>query len=237
MKTIFKRELAAYFRSPVAYCIIGFFMVITGYFFWRINIVSQSVEFQSTLSNLTMYLIFLCPVITMKLLAEEKKNGTEVLLRTSPISLWQVVVGKFLAAFVVLFIMVALTVVFPVIMTVLVGSEGTIPWLSILGGYIAFILMGAAFLSVGLFTSSTTENQIVAAVSGIVVLFVLLYVQQVGAVIGGTWGKILEWISLSSRYSDFAAGAFKISSLIFYVVFTLVMLFVTTVNMERKRWN
>ena len=82
-----------------------------------------------------------------------------------------------------------------------------------------------------------TENQIVAAVSGIVILFAMLYTQQVGAVVGGTWGKVLMWISLSSRYNDFAAGAFNIASLIFYIVFSDVVIFVTIMNMERKRWN
>lgn len=237
MKTIFKRELNAYFRSPVAYCVIGFFMIITGYFFWRVNIIAGSVEFEATLSGLTTYLVFLCPVITMKLLADEKKNGTEVLLRTTPISFWQIVLGKFFAAFVVLFIMVALTLVYPIIMSIIVGTSGTVPWLAIIGGYLAFILMGASFLSIGMLTSSMTENQIVAAVSGIVLLLAMLYTQQVGAVVGGTWGKILIWISLSSRYNDFAAGAFNIASLIFYIVFTAVVLFVTIMNMERKRWN
>ncbi len=239
MITIFRRELSAFFKSPVAYCVIGFFMVLTGLYFWMFNIVQRSVDFATTLSSLTTFLVFLAPVLTMKLLAEEKRNGTEVLLRTSPVSLWQVVLGKYLASFVVFLVMVGLSLVYPLIISFLVttGETGTIPAATITGGYIAFILLGASFLSVGLFASALTENQIVAAVSGIVVLLCMWLIQSIGDVVGGTLGKILMWISLLSRYNDFAVGEFNIASLFFYLSFTGIMLFLTIMHMERKRWN
>lgn len=106
MNTIYKRELSAFFRSPVAYTVIGMFMVMAGLFFWIYNVLSGSVYFGDTLNSISLFLIFFSPILTMRLLAEERKNGTEVLLRTSPVSLWSIVLGKFLAAYTVFAIMV-----------------------------------------------------------------------------------------------------------------------------------
>lgn len=233
MRTIYKREIAAFFRSPIAYSVIGFFMVLTGLFFWIYNIIIGNTEFSSTLSSLSMFLIFLSPVITMKLLADEKRNGTEVLLRTSPISIWQIIVGKYLAALTVFSVMIVLSFVYPITISIL----GKVPVAMTVGGYIGFFVMGASFLAVGIFTSSITENQIVAAVSGIVILLCMWFLQSIGASIGGALGDALRWISLLTRYNDFAYGAFNVASLIFYISFTVIMLFVTIMNYERKRWN
>lgn len=235
MRTIFKREFSAFFRSPVAYVVIGMFIVITGLFFWLYNIRSGSPYFGSTLNSISLFLIFFAPIITMKLFAEEKKNGTEVLLRTAPVSMWGIVLGKFLAAYSVFAIMVGITVIFPVIMTFII--TGTFPIAETIGAYIGFLLVGAVFVSIGLFTSSLTENQIVAAVSGIVLSLVTYLMSSLGSTIGGTVGSALMWLSPLAKFTDFASGLFNFASLIFYISFTLVMIFITTMNMERKRWN
>lgn len=233
MNTIYKRELSAFFRSPVAYCVIGMFMVMTGLFFWIYNVLSGSVYFGNTLNTISMFLIFFSPIITMRLLAEERKNGTEVLLRTSPVSLWGIVLGKFLAAYTVFAIMVLLTVVYPIIMSFF----GTVPFAVTFGAYVGFLLVGAVFVAIGIFTSSVTENQIVAAVSGIVVLLIMYFMQSIGATIGGVFGTVLMWLSPLSRFSEFASGIMNFASLIFYLSFTGVMLLITVMNLERKRWN
>ncbi|MGI6530020.1 MAG: ABC transporter permease [Clostridia bacterium] len=233
MITIYKREVAAFFRSPIAYSVIGFFMVLTGLFFWINNIIIGSTEFSETLSTISLFLIFLAPVITMKLLADEKRNGTDVLLRTSPITVPQIIVGKYLAALTVFSVMIVLSFIYPIIISIL----GDIPMAMTVGGYIGFFVMGASFLAVGLFTSSLTENQIVAAVSGIVILLCMWFLQSIGASVGGAIGDIFRWMSLLTRYNDFAYGAFSFASLFYYISFTLVMLFVTGMNYERKRWS
>lgn len=233
MITIYKREVAAFFRSPIAYSVIGFFMVLTGVFFWIYNIIIGNTAFSDTLNAISMFLIFFAPVITMKLLADEKRNGTEVLLRTSPVSVWQIILGKYFAALTVFTVMIALSFVYPIIISIL----GKVPVAMTVGGYIGFFVMGASFISVGLFTSSLTENQIVAAVSGIVILLCMWFLQSIGASIGGVLGDALRWVSLLTRYNDFAYGAFNVSSLFYYISFTAVILFVTGMNYERKRWN
>lgn len=235
MWTIYKREINAYFRSPVAYCIMGFFMVLVGLFFWLTSLRGRSVNFSDTLAWLSTYLTFIAPLLTMRLLADERRSGTEVLLRTSPIPMWRIVLGKYFAAVTLFLVMVGVTLLYPILMSFLV-PEG-IPVGRNFGGYVAFILLGAAYLAVGLFTSSFTESQVVAAVSGIVVLLVLYFMQTIGATVGGTFGAVLQWLSPLKRYSDFSIGEFNLASLIFYLSFSDVMVFLTVMNVERKRWN
>lgn len=233
MNTIYKREISAFFRSPVAYIIIGMFMVMTGLFFWIYNVLSGSVYFGNTLNSISLFLIFFSPILTMRLLAEERKNGTEVLLRTSPVSLWSIVLGKFLAAYTVFAIMVGLTMLYPILMSFF----GTVPFAVTFGSYVGFLLVGAVFVAIGIFTSSVTENQVVAAVSGIVALLIMYFMQSIGATIGGVLGTILMWLSPLSRFSEFASGIMNFASVIFYLSFTGVMLLITVMNLERKRWS
>lgn len=237
MITIFKREVSSYYRSPIAYCIIGFFMVIVGLYFWIQNILNCDPLFSSTLSSIGMFLTFVIPVITMKLLADEKKNGTEVLLRTAPIKMGQVVVGKYMAAFTVFMSMVGLTLIFPIILTFIVEGATASAFGQEFGAYVGFILLGASYLAVSLFTSSFMESQTAAAVSGIVSLLVLYFMQSIGATVGGTLGAILRWFSPLARYSDFTVGSFNFASLIYYISFTALFLYATVINLERKRWS
>ncbi|MBP5312154.1 MAG: ABC transporter permease [Clostridia bacterium] len=237
MDAVFKRELQSYFKSPVAYCIIAFFGVLTGLYFWNVNLYNGSIEFTMTLGSLTTFLIFFIPVITMKLFSEDRKNGTEVLLMTSPVPTWQIVVGKYLASVVVFSCMVAETIICPLIMMFHVNSEGVFPLAMTVGGYIAFFLLGLAYLSVGAFASSVTDSQPIAAVLGVILLIGITFIETIGETVKGVLGTILVWLSLSSRYTDFSSGLFNFSSLIFYLTFTVMMLFITITNIERKRWN
>lgn len=235
MWTIYKREMNSYFRSPVAYCIMGFFMVLVGLFFWLVNLNGGSMYFSDTLSTMGLFLIFFAPLITMKLLSDEKRNGTEVLLRTAPVSMKKIVVGKYFAALTLYLIMVGLTLIYPLLITFLMEGGATTG--KNFGGYVAFILLGACYLSVSLFVSSFTESQVVAAVSGLVVLLLFYFMNTIGSTIGGTWGTVLQWLSPLKRYSDFKLGGFSLPSLFFYVSFSTVGVFLTVMNVERKRWN
>ncbi|MBE7065348.1 MAG: ABC transporter permease [Ruminococcaceae bacterium] len=237
MKAIFKREMHAYFTSPLAYFLIGSFLALTGLNFWNMNLVNRSIEFTNTLNALSSFLPFFIPVITMKLLSEEKRNGTEVLLRTSAVKMRRVVLGKYFAAFCLFLLMVLFTVVCPIILSFNMNDGGVFPWAKTVGGYIGFLLLGCAYLSVGMLASSLSENQTLSAVIGMVVLLLLSFVENIGTQLGGTLGSILVWISLSSRYADFATGLFNLTSVVYYLSFTVVILFITVVNIERKRWN
>ncbi len=233
MKTIFKRDFAAYFRSPVAYAVIAAFLVMCGVFFSRYNLYYGYVYFSYGLNNVSIILMVLIPVITMRLFADEKRNGTEVLLRTSPVSMWSVVLGKFLAGYCVFAIMIGATVLYPII----ISLYAQIPFSETLGAYIGYLLVGAVFVAIGLFASSLTENQVTAAVIGMIILLALYFLPSLATTTGGWIGSAIQWIAPLSRYSEFTTGIFNFSSVIFYISFTGVMLFATVMNLERKRWN
>lgn len=237
MLTVYKREMSSYFRSPVAYCIMGFFMVLVGLLFWVNSILNSSALFASTLSSIGIFLAFIIPVITMKLLSDEKKNGTEVLLRTSPVPMWRIVLGKYLASFTLFFVMTLLTLIYPVLIAFLVEDGAILSTAQDLGGYIGFVLLGATYLAISMFVSSFTESQSVATVAGIVTLVILYFLQSIGSSIGSTLGAILQWIAPLTRYNDFTAGSFNFASFIYYITFSAVMVFLTYINVERKRWN
>ncbi len=237
MLTIYKRELASYFRSPVAYCIMGFFMAIVGLMFWVNNIIGRSPQFADTLSSLGVFLTFIVPVITMKLFSDEKKNGTEVLLRTCPVPMWKIVLGKYLSSLTLFTVMTLLTALFPILIVFMADDSSLIGSAQDFGSYIAFILLGASYLAVSLFVSSFTESQSVATVSGIVALVVLYFMQSIGNSLGGTTGAVLKWFAPLARYGDFTVGSFNFASLIFYITFSVLFVFLTYVNLERKRWN
>ena len=233
MKTVFKRDFAAYFRSPVAYAVIAAFLVMCGIFFARYNLYYGSVYFSYVLSNVSIILMILVPVITMRLFADEKRNGTEVLLRTSPLSMGSIVLGKFLAGYCVFAIMIGATLLYPLI----ISLYASLPFTETLGAYIGYLLLGAVFVAIGLFASALTDNQVIAAVLGIIILLALYFLPSLAATTGGWIGFAISWIAPIARYSEFTTGIFNMASVIFYLTFTGVMLFVTAMHLERKRWN
>lgn len=237
MGSVYKREMKSYFNSPVAYVMIALFVMLIGIFFYMYNLKSLMPDFGATLQIGEYFLIFFAPIITMRLIAEDKKNKTDVLLYTSPTSVTSVIVGKYLAAFTVFLVMMALTVVFPIILMTLVEDVSLMPWASLFGNYIGFILLGGLFLSVGLLASSLSDSQVLSAVVGIVSLFVLWFIGEFGGSVGGVVGKITTFISPITRYEGFARGLLSISDTVFYITFTAVMVFITIINTERKRWS
>lgn len=233
MLAVFKREVKAYFYSPIAYVLIGFFVLLTSIFFVLGNIGYQMAEFNSNLATMGFTLIFIVPILTMRSIAEDRKNGTEVLLFTSPASLSGIVIGKYLAALFVFLVMTAVTFIFPIILFIF-GKPALPP---LLGGYTGFILMGAAFISIGVFASSLTENQIVAAVGSFVGLLVTWIIQPIAAYVGGIGAKVLNWFSLTSRYDNFNRGIFELEPIVYYISFVIVFVFLTIRVMEKRRWS
>ncbi|EMS71993.1 ABC transporter permease, partial [Ruminiclostridium cellobioparum] len=152
MYSIFKKEFKSYFNSPTAYVMIGLFIFISSMLFYM-NLASATAEYNFNLNYMALILVLIVPILTMKVLADERKSGTEVLLITSPASLTSIVVGKYLAAFSVFLVMTGITLIYPIILAVL--GEPAVS--EIIGGYIGFILLGASFIAFGVFASSLTE--------------------------------------------------------------------------------
>lgn len=175
MLAILKKEMRSYFNTLTGYIFLGFFVLVTGFYFSFINILGGSPYYNQTLSyTLTMFLI-LIPVMTMKLFSEESRQKTDQLLYTSPISIFQIVIGKFLAASCLFIIAVLITSIFPFILSIF----GNIPKAEIIGGIIGYTLMGLCFISIGLFISVLTDNQIISAVGTFAAMFLIFMIDGI----------------------------------------------------------
>jgi len=161
MLAILKKELKSYFRSPTGYIFLGFFLLLAGIFFALSNLLTSSPVYTGVLSNLTFVFLIAVPLLTMRLLSEEQRHKTDVLLLTNPVSVASIVLGKYFAAVIFFLTATAVTVLYPISMSFFGDLAG---W-EIVASYIGFVLLGCAFLAVGLFVSAMTENQVIAAVT------------------------------------------------------------------------
>lgn len=192
MLAIFGKEIKSYFNSASGYVFMGIFLLICGIFFANYNLLPASPLYSNVLSSITFIFLILVPILTMKLLAEEKHQKTDQLLLTSPLSVSEIIIGKYLASVSLFYITLAITFLYPLILS----RYGTIPVGEIVATYVGFSLMGAAFISIGVFVSSFTENQAIAAVStfGILLLIWIMDWIQQGLPSGKTSGLVFASI-------------------------------------------
>ncbi len=185
MLAVFKRELRSYFSSPIGFLVIGLFVFLSAIFFAASNLLGASSEYNGILSTMAFLLLLVVPLLTMRLLTEEKRQHTDQMLITSPLSVTAIVLGKYLAAAAVYLITLLVTVLFPVMMSffALLGLE----WWKILGGYIGLFLLGCSFIAVGMFFSSLTESQIVAAFATFAALLVMWIIDALTSMVPTQW--------------------------------------------------
>ncbi len=234
MKAVFSREIRAYFTTPIGYIFIGMFLVASGFMFAYVNLLNRSPRLDGVLSNLIPIFMFLIPILTMRLLSEERNMKTDQILLTSPVSVWGIVFGKYLAAVCVYLITLALTLLYLVV----IGIHGAPAYAEIFCSYAGLALLGMCFISVGIFISSLTENQAVAAVTTFVILLLLYIMDWLGTLTSMPWlVKFVEWFSITSRYTDFQLGVLNLSPVIYYLSFVFVFLLLTVGSVERRRWN
>ena len=233
MWAVFRREVQSYYFSPVGYAFSGFFLLISGIFFCVYNIFAANDRFGAWLGNITFLFILLVPILTMRLMSEERKNKTDQMMLTAPISLFSIMLGKYLAAVCVFAVTLLVMFIYPIILTVF----GDPSWGEIVGGMIGFLLLGSTFISIGLFMSSLSENQVVAAASTFAVLLVLYFVDTIKLNVPGWMGVILGWFSLYSRFGTFANGMFSLASALYYLSVIAVFVFLTIRVVERRRWS
>lgn len=253
--TIMRRELASYFVSPMAYVVLMVFMFIVGWFFvglivgyseysarasmnpqWAGQLNLHDLVIRNFYSTFSVIMIFIAPMLTMRVLAEEKRLRTAEMLLTAPITTTQLVLGKYLGAFVFGAFMVALTLQFPLYL-VLMGAAPPIGPLAAV--YVGTLLMVGAFLAVGLFTSSLTSNQIVAAVVGFVICLFFWVVGFLGEIGGGMgeWSDLLKGLSISERFEDFTKGIIDTGAVCFFLGFIGFSLFLTSRIVDSGRWR
>jgi len=249
---IFKKEMRLYFTSPVAWVVFTMFLLIGGYFFYSIFAFYTLASMQSAMnpamgrdlnvtdsvmrplfSNISVILLLLMPLVTMRLFAEERRSGTIELLLTYPVRDGAVLAGKYLAAFALYAIMIALTLLYPGIVVYFARLE----WGPVLTGYLGLLLMGGMFIAVGVCASSLTENQIVAAITTFGVLLLLWVLGWSADYAGGTAGRVLQHLSLLEHNDSFAKGVLDTKDIIYYANFIVLALFLTLRSLEARRWN
>ena len=182
MLAIYKKELRSYFTSMIGYVFIALFLAIIGIFFYNNNLLTGSANFEHTIANVSFIFVLLVPLLTMRMMAEENKQKTDQLLLTSPVSATDIVMGKFLAVFTILFMVIAIISTYPLIMT----RYGQVPFASSYASIVGFLLLGASYLAMGLFLSSLTESQVVAAVITFIVFFFTLFMDGLASSISTT---------------------------------------------------
>lgn len=233
MFAIFKRELKAYFTSPLGYVFLAIFYAFSGLFFYIFSLSVGSTDISSVFLMMFIVLMVFVPLLTMRLLSEDKKQKTDQIILTAPVSLLSIVMGKFLAAYAIFAIGVAVMPVYGFVMS----TFATVSWLPIWGNTVGLLLLGGIFVSIGLFISSLTENQMIAAIGGFFInLMILLMNTLKSALPNGFLQDVLSSISVYSRYSEITSGIFSLSSLIFFVSVIFIFLFLTVRVLEKRRW-
>lgn len=253
---ILRKEFRSYFVSPIAYAVMVIFLVISGYFFY--SLVRQFGEaslfyFQQAAMmrqapppmnlnewvvrpfflNTSVVVLFLMPLITMRLFAEERKSGTIELLLTSPVTDFQVAAGKFLSAFALYGSLIGTTFLYMAILEIF----GRPDWGPIVSGYVGLLLMGGAFLALGLLVSSLTENQIVAGTISFGLFLMLWVIQWASSFTGPAFGKVLEYLSVVSHFEEFGKGVLDTRDIVFYLSVIVVGFVLTLQSLESFRWR
>jgi len=243
MSAIYRRELMAYFTSPIGYVFSAIFFAISGVCFVSTTVSAGSTNTASYFAMILLFFVILIPLLTMKLLSEEKKLGTERLLLTSPVSLVGVICAKFFAAFTIFAGTLGLSSLLNMLALYDIAKkqEYVIAKMNLptfLGCILGVLLIGAAFIAIGLFISSLTENQIISAVVSIGVFALIMASSAFAAGIENDVIRVVvKWFSVMDRFAGFQRGIFDITALVYYVSLAAVFLFLTVRVYEKRRWE
>lgn len=248
---IANKELRAYFASPIAYVVIGFFALVFGWMYASILgwFVSQGMQaglgmgpqtlnvnqqmIRPLVLNMTVVFLFMLPLVTMRTYSEEKRSGTIELLLTSPITDLQIILGKFFGALALYAVMLAVTLVHFGMLFLYGHPE----WKPLVTAYVGLLLFGGCFISVGLFISSLTKNQIVAGAATFAVFLVLWVIDWIGSALGPTAEEVLKYLSMTGHLDDFVKGVIDTKHVVYYLSFIVFGLFLTARSVDSERWR
>jgi ABC-2 type transport system permease protein len=248
---IAQKEIHSYFRSPIAYGVMAFFALIAGYFFYAgvLFFVQRSIESSMMgqsmpmdmnqfvigpfFSNVGVIALFLIPMITMRLFAEEKRTGTIELLLTSPVNDIEMILGKWIGAMVLYTAMLALSA----ISMVTLFAYGKPDWRPIVVGYLGLLLQGGALLAIGTFVSNCTKNQIVAGVAGFAICLLLWILDWTSSFGNSAIQRVLSYLAVTTHFTSFSNGVLDTKDIVYYLSVIFVGLFLTARSMESIRWR
>ena len=249
---IYQRELSYFYNSTVAYVVITIFTVLAGYFFYNLVAFFSMISMQAMQApggpqglsitetvlqplygNLSIIMLLVMPLLTMRLLSEERKTGTAELLFTYPISDWDAILGKYLATMTVFVSMLAITLVFPLLLTRYLTPE----WGPILTSYLGLTLLGMAFVAMGLFFSSLSENQLVAGILTFGCAMLFLIIGWIQPFVSANVAAIVAQISILEHFESFSKGVVDSNDVVYYVNFSALFLFLCSRILESNRWR
>jgi ABC-2 type transport system permease protein len=255
---IAKKELNIYFATPIAYVMFTLFVVIGSYFFLRLlgayeqaslmymrfnqpevmnRLNFQDAIFRNLFGNLGVILIFIIPFLTMRLVAEEKRTKTIELLYTTPVTPSQIVWGKYLASLGILACALLLTVTYPVLVQLVAKDTNGVEWRSVGLGYLGLFLMGAAYMAIGLFISSLTESQVVAALITFVVLLMTWIIGWTASESEGWVRDLVTYLASVSHLDSFSKGTLDLKDVVYFLSIIVLGLFATNRAVEAHRWS
>ena len=257
MLAIYKREVASYFRSPIGWIVIAVFALMGGFYFSLVMQNSNAIDLSGEMSFLKPVLFVVIPMMTMRLFTEEKKNGTDVLMYTAPVSLFRVVVGKYLAAMTLMMIMISSSLLHIILVLALGGLVDA----STIGAFIGFFFLAAVFIAIGTFCSAVTENQIIAAIISFLIILFSSAITYIASILqnffvstmqtanlfnlstdsiynaGLKVAEAVNWIDPFARTDSFLIGVFSVSPLVYCISVIVLFLFFTFRVLEKKRWS
>lgn len=245
MIAVMKREFASYFTSPLGYVFLAVFYGFSGLFLWMTCLTAGSADMSGTFLWMFFIMMILIPVLTMRTMADDKRQKTDQLTLTSPISLVGLVAGKFLAAFFIFLLGVAVLLIYALFLSGMVaqteaatGAGNGFAWASTLGNLVGISLMGAVYISVGIFISSLTENQMIAAIGSIGVNIVLCLFDVLANYVQTDFlRELILSLSVFYKYQEFTYGIFSLKNIVFFLSLVVLFNFLTVRVLERRRWS
>ena len=234
MATVMNREIEAYFQSPIGYVFLAMYYLFSGFFFFTSCLYKQTSDLSQVFNSMFNVQLFLIPMLTMRLMSEERKNKTDQALLTAPLSLTAMVIGKFLAASFVMFIAESIILVYALVISRFAAPYWPVFW----GCFIAHLLLGMALISICTFISSLTENQVIAAVGGYGAALFFLLIDSLRAVFVNPFiNALITSISFLSRYTSFALGVFRYDHILYFLSVCAIFIFLTVRVFEKRRWD
>jgi ABC-2 type transport system permease protein len=228
-----RKELRTFFDSHIAYIVITIFLLICGWFFFSDLFLVNQASMRNLFGIIPFIFMFFVPAVTMRLISEEKRSGTIEVLVTFPVKDHEIILGKFLAGLILIAVAVILTLVY----VITLSGIGDFDFGSVVSGYIGLVFLGAAYLSIGIFTSSLTQNQIVAFITSFVIIFALFMLDKVLMFMPTLLASFLEYLSVSYHFSNISRGVIDSRDVIYYLSLIFFFLFLAVRSLENRKWR
>jgi len=232
---VMNRELRAYFYSPLGYVVIGVYLVVAGIFFGMMDFLpNRPAEMNAALNYTVLVLVFLLPVLTMRLVSEEMSKGTIESLMTAPVTDTQVILGKYLSSIVFFLALLMPTLAYPVVLAIF----GSPDWGPIIAGYLGLLLLGMLYLAIGLLASSCTRLQIVSAFVSFVFLAIMTFLCSfLAEKLSGVFRSFFRYVGFYTRYQNFSKGIISLNDVVFFLSLTALVLFLSVKVLESRKWR